>query len=66
MQAGGGESIAVIKPDQRVLFFSMQARPVIDIGDQLVSFVPPETPQEIKEKRDEERVVKDEAKRKES
>lgn len=66
MKAGGGESVAVIKPDKRVLFFSMQARPVIDIGDQLVSFVPPEDPQEIKEKRDEDRVVKDEAKKKAS
>ncbi len=42
------EPIAVIKPDRRLLFFSTEARPLIETGDEIISFVAPETPEERK------------------
>jgi len=44
----GEEPIAVMKPDRRLLFFSTEARPFIEEGDEIISFVAPETPEERK------------------
>ncbi|NCP11959.1 MAG: sodium:proton antiporter [Sphingomonadales bacterium] len=66
LKGNRGESVAVIKPDKRVLFFSMQARPVIEIGDQIVSFVAPEDPRELMDKREEPRETKAETKKAEA
>jgi len=38
----GTMPVAVLKPDGRLLFFSSEARPSADAGDQLISFGPPE------------------------
>ena len=37
------ESLAVLKPDNRLLFFSTDARPVTEAGDVVISYAPPET-----------------------
>lgn len=44
-RADGVESVAVVKPDKRLLFFSTQARPVTEPGDILLSYNPPVTRQ---------------------
>ena len=44
----GEEPIAVMKPDRRLLFFSTEARPFIEEGDEIISFVAPESPEERK------------------
>lgn len=45
------EPIAVFKKDDRVLFFSSKAKPTIDEGDVVISFVAPDTPEERKAER---------------
>lgn len=42
----GEQPVAVLKSDKRLLFFSVQARPVVEEGDVIISFVAPETPEE--------------------
>ncbi len=37
----GAESLAVLKPDKKLLFFSTESRPVMEPGDVLISYVPP-------------------------
>lgn len=44
--------ICVLKPDKRLLFYSTDARPVVEPGDIVVSYAPPETPREQLEKRE--------------
>ncbi|MGF1550701.1 MAG: cation:proton antiporter [Sphingomonadaceae bacterium] len=41
-RAEGTEAICAIKPDKRVLFYSTDARPVVEPGDILVSYAPPD------------------------
>ncbi len=41
----GEEPLAVMKPDRRLLFFSTEARPFIEEGDEIISFVAPESPE---------------------
>ena len=43
--------ICVMKPDRRLLFFSTDARPVIEPGDIVVSYAPPEAPSEQLERK---------------
>ncbi|HEY9552127.1 cation:proton antiporter [Allosphingosinicella sp.] len=45
------ESLAVLKPDKRLLFFSTDARPVTEAGDVLISYVPPEKAVQRREKK---------------
>src|SRR3546814_16418262 len=45
------ESLAVLKPDKRLLFFSTDARPVTEAGDVLISSVPPATAAPRREKK---------------
>ncbi|MEZ5707841.1 MAG: sodium:proton antiporter [Blastomonas sp.] len=47
----GEQPVAVLKPDKRLLFFSTQARPLIEEKDEIIAFVAPETPEEIKAQR---------------
>lgn len=47
----GEEAVAVLKPDRRLLFFSTNVRPVIEVDDVVISFVKPETPEERKAQR---------------
>jgi len=42
------EPLAVFKKDRRILFFSTDARPIIEDGDTVISFVAPDTPEERK------------------
>lgn len=42
----GEEPVALVKPDRRVLVFAHAARPVVEEGDTIISFVAPETPEE--------------------
>ena len=42
--ADRGLSVAVLKPDNRLLLFSTTARPTVESGDTIVSFVPPDAP----------------------
>ncbi|WP_438727768.1 cation:proton antiporter [Parasphingorhabdus sp. DH2-15] len=42
------EAVALLKPDKRLLLFSAQARPIIENGDAIISFVRPVCPEEIK------------------
>ncbi len=42
------EPLAVFKPDRRLLFFATDARPVIEDGDVVISYVAPDTPEERK------------------
>ena len=42
----GEEPLAVFKPDRRLLFFAPDARPVIEDGDVVISYVAPDTPEE--------------------
>lgn len=42
------EPLAVLKEDRRLLFFSTAAKPVIEEGDIVISFVAPDTPEERK------------------
>lgn len=59
---GEEEPVAIIKPGQRLLFFSAQARPIIEEGDQIISFVRPDSPEEIKaSRRDQEKSKPDES-----
>ncbi|WP_328804911.1 cation:proton antiporter [Parasphingopyxis marina] len=48
--------VCVMKPSKKLLFFSTDARPVIEPGDIVVSYAPPETPEKMqreqREKRD--------------
>jgi NhaP-type Na+/H+ or K+/H+ antiporter len=46
------EPLAVLKPDRRILFFSTDAKPVIEEGDTIIGFVAPDTPEERKADRD--------------
>ena len=41
----------MFKKDDRVLFFSSKAKPTIDEGDVVISFVAPDTPEERKAER---------------
>ncbi len=43
--------VCVLKPDRRLLFFSTEARPVVEAGDIVVSYAPPEPPEKPKEKK---------------
>ncbi len=54
----GEEAVAVVKPDRRVLFFATAARPVIEEGDTVISFVAPETPEERKATHEEKKAEK--------
>ncbi len=47
----GAESLAVLKPDGRLLFFSTDARPVTEAGDTVISYVPPEKAAQRREKK---------------
>ena len=60
----GEEPVAVVKPDKRLLFFSTTARPTIDVDDVIISFVAPDTPEELKAQKMEERARKEEAREK--
>ncbi len=60
----GEEPVAVMKPDKRLLFFSSTARPTIDEDDVVISFVAPESPEELKAQKMEERARKEEAREK--
>ncbi len=42
------EPLAVLKPDRRLLFFATDARPVLEDGDIVISYVAPDTPEERK------------------
>lgn len=44
--------ICVVKPDRRLLFYSTEARPVVDAGDIVVNYGPPEAPETVKQKRE--------------
>ncbi|NNC73827.1 MAG: sodium:proton antiporter [Sphingomonadaceae bacterium] len=44
--------LCVLKADRRLLFYSTDARPVVEPGDVVVSYGPPETPEEKLEKRE--------------
>lgn len=44
----GSAPVAVLKPDNRLLLFSMTARPTIDAGDTILTFHPPEPKPEAK------------------
>ena len=44
----GEEPLAVLKEDRRLLFFATDARPVIEKGDVVISFVTEDTPEERK------------------
>ncbi|QJB70799.1 sodium:proton antiporter [Parasphingorhabdus halotolerans] len=46
--AAGEEPLAVLKKDRRLLFFATDAKPVIENGDVVISFVAPDTPEERK------------------
>ncbi|SIN60113.1 NhaP-type Na+/H+ or K+/H+ antiporter [Parasphingorhabdus marina DSM 22363] len=48
----GEEPLAVLKEDGRLLFFATEARPVIETGDVVISFVAPDTPEERKAERE--------------
>ena len=50
-RAEGSESLAVLKPDKRLLFFSTDARPVTEAGDVVISYVPPEKAARRQEKK---------------
>jgi len=43
--------ICVLKPDKRLLFYSTDARPIVEPGDIVVSYAPPEAPREQLEKK---------------
>ncbi|MEM1132169.1 MAG: sodium:proton antiporter [Pseudomonadota bacterium] len=45
------EPVAILKPNQKLLFFSAQARPIIEEGDQIISFIKPDSPEERKASR---------------
>ncbi|WP_170303940.1 cation:proton antiporter [Sphingosinicella humi] len=47
----GAESLAVLKPSGRLLFFSTDARPVTEAGDTVISYVPPEKAAQRREKK---------------
>lgn len=48
----GEEPLATLKEDGRLLFFATEARPVIETGDVVISFVAPDTPEERKADRE--------------
>ena len=60
----GEEPVAVMKPDKRLLFFSTSARPTIEEDDIIISFVAPDTPEELKAQKMEERARKEGAREK--
>lgn len=43
----GEEPLAVVKPDKRVLFFATYERPTVETGDQIISYVKKESPEEL-------------------
>lgn len=43
----GEEPLAVVKSDKRVLFFAANERPTIETGDQIISYVQKESPEEL-------------------
>ncbi len=43
----GEEPIAVLKPDQRILFFATSGRPTVEAGDKIISYLIQETPEEL-------------------
>jgi hypothetical protein len=47
------EVVALLKSDNRLLPFSAQARPIIENGDAIISFVKPSSPEELKAARKE-------------
>lgn len=47
------EVVALLKSDNRLLPFSAQARPIIENGDAIISFVKPSNPEELKAARKE-------------
>jgi hypothetical protein len=47
----GEEAVAVLKPNGKMLFFSRTARPSIEPGDEIISFIEPESPEELKAQR---------------
>lgn len=49
----GEEIVALLKPDNRLLPFSAQARPIIENGDAVISFIKPSSPEELKAARKE-------------
>ncbi len=49
--ASEAHMVCVLKPDRRLLFFSTEAKPVIEPGDIVVSYAPPEAPEAPPEKR---------------
>ncbi|WOE75063.1 cation:proton antiporter [Alterisphingorhabdus coralli] len=49
------EPVAILKPNQKLLFFSAQARPVIELGDQIISFIKPDSPEERKASREQDK-----------
>jgi hypothetical protein len=60
----GEEPVAVMKPDKRLLFFATSARPTIEEDDIIISFVAPDTPEELKAQKMEERARKEGAREK--
>lgn len=49
---GNALLLCALKPDRRLLFYSTDARPVIEPGDIVISYGPPESPEEKLEKRE--------------
>ena len=47
----GEQAVAVLKPDKRLLFFSTQARPLIEDKDEIIGFVAPDSREELKAQR---------------
>lgn len=47
----GEQAVAVLKPDNRLLFFSTEARPMIEEKDEIIGFVAPESPDALKAQR---------------
>jgi len=49
----GEEPIALLKPDGELAFFTTDVNPTAEIGDLVISFVAPDTPEQRKAERDE-------------
>lgn len=58
----GEHPVAVLKPGNRLLFFSTQARPMIEERDEIISFVAPESPEDLKAQRREQDKIKSDEK----
>ncbi len=52
MKAGGGDSLAVVRPSGDLVIFAKHQRPTVDAGDTIWSFVPPEDPKARMEARE--------------